>query len=121
MSRGDLQMAAVVVDQRLAKRRDVRCRHVDAEFFKLATLAFEYARDDALNDDICVTRDQFVEVFGNQSAAAGAPSSGVAPEAPVSSSASAGIADTLSTTTLSEFVPTISEASPTPESGYISG
>ena len=27
-------------------------------------------------DDICVTRDQFAEVFGNQSAAAGAPSNG---------------------------------------------
>lgn len=40
-------------------------------------------------DDICVTRDQFAEVFGGSqsAAAAGAPSSGVASEAPDGSSA----------------------------------
>jgi len=63
-------------------------------------------------DDGCVTRDQFAEAFGNQPAAAGASSSGVGPEAPVSSSAGAGNADNLGTTTLSEFVPITSEASP---------
>jgi hypothetical protein len=55
-------------------------------------------------DDVCVTRDQFAEVFGNQSAAADAPFS--ASGAPSGSSASASDTDTTSDTTPSDLVST---------------
>jgi len=48
----------------------------------------------------CVTPEQFAEVFGgSQSAAAGAPSSGVAPEAPAASPATEGSDADAATTT----------------------
>ena len=54
-------------------------------------------------DDICVTRDQFAEVFGNQSAAAGASHLGEAETPGGSSAATAEVdADTLTTTTSEE-------------------
>ena len=60
-------------------------------------------------DDICVTRDQFAEVFGSpqSAAAAGTPNVALPQEAPGGSSASTGLvdADTATTTTPSETVP----------------
>jgi len=63
-------------------------------------------------DDVCVTRDQFAEVFANQpalvgQAAAEAPSSGVAPGAPDGPPAS-GVADAGTATTTMSSDPALS-------------
>jgi len=65
-------------------------------------------------DDVCVTRDQFAEVFGNQSAAAGAPINNEAPDG--SSASGAGeMTDTATSTTPSVIEPITSGASSTPD------
>jgi hypothetical protein len=64
-------------------------------------------------DDVCVTRDQFAEVFGGSqgAAAAGAPSSGVPPEAPAASPVPEGTDADAGTTTASN----VAEPQPTSE------
>jgi hypothetical protein len=56
-------------------------------------------------NDICVTRDQFAEVFGEtqSAAAAGVPSSGVPPEAPAASPVPEGTDADAGTTTASNM------------------
>jgi hypothetical protein len=59
----------------------VRSRFTQAATFHLITGdSARIETQELCVNDICVARDQFAEVFGNQSAAAGAPGSGVAPE-----------------------------------------
>ena len=64
-------------------------------------------------DDICVTRDQFAEVFGEDAAAGATAGDGQLLEAPAAPSASGGSpnADNASTTTASEIVPITSGTS----------
>jgi hypothetical protein len=61
-----------------------------------------HAKEELCVDDICVTRDQFAEVFGNQSAAAGAPGSVVEGTPSGSSAPDNEATDAASTTTTSE-------------------
>jgi len=69
-------------------------------------------------DDVCVTRDQFAEVFGNQSAAAGAPTVGgssEAPSGPPAREATPVTGTTTTTTSTHSSTPVATGTSPVPE------